>query len=172
MALVKATKIKQLVDSRTALLGTVIGLCDDEFDTVFGVNCESLRARLARIAVVDWARLDQVRQILSGVGQVSVDWSAAANVQEISAELIERRCCCSSAEILSEVVLSLQSLLAELRPLPEHHFLTSRGANETGGTNQSSVANEMNAQGVGLVVDALVRDAEQQCEEIRAWRFR
>jgi hypothetical protein len=153
----KAAKIRQLIDSRTWLLDALAGLCDEDFDRSIGASCQSLRARLAGIAAIDWEVATFVRQLTCGGTGVILDWSADAGEKPPASDLIERRRCCSSTEVVAEVVLSLQALLAELRPLSEQHFVTTHGSDE------------VQASSVPRVLDALLRDTEQHFEEIQSW---
>ena len=154
----KAARIKQLIEARTALLGAVAGLCDDDFETAFGDRRLSLKKRLAHIAVVDWDVARGIREISQGSRVLAPHQLPTSDWSEGKIDLVEPRCCSSSNEIMAEVVLSLQALLDELRSLPEEHFLTI----QTEGPGST--------RGAASLVDVALRCTQQHHEEFLSWR--
>ncbi|MBI2953136.1 MAG: hypothetical protein HYY30_02400 [Chloroflexi bacterium] len=157
----KADKIRQLVDSHTALLEAVAGLCVDDFEARFGIECLSPKARLAHIAAENWEMAKLVRDVAQAQWQMDSHQLAGPDRAERMAGLVGQRCSCTPSEAVSEVVLSLQALIDELQPLPDEHFF--RGFNPGRPESEHSLA---------LLVDATLRSAQAHCEEIWSWRGR
>lgn len=154
----KAARLKQLVDSRTVLLDAVAGLEEGDFETVFGAKRSSLKTRLAQIAATDWEMAKVIRDVAQGRGKPDINWFSETDFSQREVECLERRCCCSATEVVSEAVLSLQALLDELRRLADEHFHTVAAADLSSPVSAA------------FLVDVLVRHAEQHCEDIRSWR--
>lgn len=154
----KAARIRQLIDARTALLDAVSGLCEEDFEAAFGEGRLSLKRRLAHIAVVDWDVAKSVREMARG-SEDAVAWALPAiRWGEDRARLVETRCCSSGTEIVSEVVLSLQALLDELRSVPDERFL------------KPAVSESGSAISIASLVDVALRCTQQHYEEVCSWR--